>query len=119
MIGIPLHPTPSAGDGKVIEQSHHIPRTDKLDKMIECAQCGFIVDLSKRSTGGSMGAIPEGSATPLSSTFTPTGGVAETDTYADPVDTNSGCPFCNSMNPRATGRGKNGFDRFRSSLENL
>ncbi len=66
-----------------------------------------------------MGAIPEGSATQLTSTFTPPRGAAQTDQYADPVDTNSGCPFCNTMNPQATGRGMTGFERFRSSLENL
>lgn len=98
-----VHPTPSASDGEEIEQSHYIKKSDKLDRMIECAQCGFIVDLSKRSTGASLGAIGDPTITTNSGT-PPAPGILFTDTFGDPVDTHSGCPLCNSMNPRAKGR---------------
>lgn len=114
-----VHPTESAGDGLVIEQSRYIKKSDKLDNMIECAQCGFIVNLDKRSTGPSMGAI--GSPTAQTGTIVPPKpGISATDNYADPVDTNSGCPFCNSMNPRAIGRGsKDPWISNTKNVENL
>lgn len=113
-----LHPGPDAGDGRVIEQSHFIKRSDKLDNVIWCAQCGFPVDLTKRPTGPSLGAI--GSPTLSTDTVSPPKpGISYTESFGDPVDTNSGCPLCNSMNPRAIGRGKNGFDSQRMSIENL
>lgn len=65
-----------------------------------------------------MGAIPD--PTPATGSGTPPGpGVAFTDSYADPVDTNSGCPFCNSLNPKAADRGQTGFERPKINLENL
>lgn len=112
-----VHPTLSAGDGKIIDQSRFIPPTDKLDKMITCAQCGFVVDLSQRATGPSFGAIS--SFTPVSKTVSPPApGVSFTDQYADPQDTNSGCPFCNSMNPQAIGRGETGFEKAGPDFSN-
>lgn len=117
---IAMHPSPSARDGREIEQSRYIKRAEKLDRIIECAQCGFMIDLNKRSTGGSMGAIPSGGASQLMGSGTPPGpGIAFTDTYADPIDTNSGCPFCNTMNPQAKGRGRTGFESPRASIENF
>lgn len=117
---ISQHPSESARDGRVIEQSKYIKKSDQLDKIIECAQCGFMVNLRTRSTGPSMGAIAEGSATQKTGTGTPPGpGIAFTDSYADPVDTNSGCPLCNSRNPQAKGRGMTGFERPKSSIENM
>ena len=120
MIGNALHPGPNAGNGREIDQSRYIKKSNRLDDIVQCAQCGWYVDLRKRTTGPSLGAIPSGSATQLTATETPPGpGIAFTDTYADPVDTNSGCPLCNTMNPRATGRGQTGFERPRKSVENL
>ena len=120
MIGDAVHPGPNAGDGRVIEQSHWIKKSDQLDNVIACAMCGWNMDLNKRGTGDSLGAIPSGSATPKTSTFTPPGpGTIQTDVYADPVDTNSGCPFCNTQNPKAVYRGRTGFERPKRSVENL
>jgi hypothetical protein len=116
---IAIHPTPTASDGRIIEQSHYIKQVDRLDDMIECAQCGFIIDLTKRSTGDSLGAIPSGGAIQKTQTFTPPRGVSFTDQFADPVDTKSGCPFCNTLNPKAIGRGRTGFERPHESVENL
>ena len=84
-----LHPTSSAGDGKVIEQSHYIKKSDKLDNIIECAQCGWNVNLTNRPTGDSLGAI--GNPTFTTKTINPPApGVSQSDTYGDPVDPNSG-----------------------------
>lgn len=116
---ITVHPGPNAGNGKVIEQSHYIKDRDRLDDMIRCAQCGFIIDLTKRSTGDSLGAILSGSAVQKTQTFTPPRGASFTDQFADPVDTQSGCPFCNTLNPKAIGRGRTGFERPHKSVENL
>lgn len=117
---IAQHPTETASDGRRIDQSHYISKADNLDDMIECAMCGFLVDLTKRPTGDSFGAIPEGSATPLTGSGVPRApGIPFTDQYAESVDTNSGCPFCNSLNPFAVGRGRTGFERPKKSLENL
>ena len=119
MIGSAVHPGPNAGNGKIIEQSRYIAPSDNLDNIIKCAQCGWQMDLNKRGTGDSLGAIPSGSATQLTSTFTVPRGTSFTDLYADPIDTGSGCPFCNTMNPKAVGRGMTGFERPHRSVENL
>lgn len=114
-----LHPGPNAGDGRVIDQSFYIRNDERLDNIINCAQCGWQMDLTKRGTGDSLGAIPSGSARQLTATVNVPRGTSFTDQYADPVDTKSGCPFCNSLNPMAIGRGKTGFERPRNSVENL
>jgi hypothetical protein len=111
------HPSPTARDGRIIEQSHYIKKSDTLDDIIQCAQCGFMVNLIHRPTGDSLGAI--GNPTIKTSTFTPPGGASFTDTYGDPVDTNSGCPFCNSMNPKAKGRETDPFTFNTKNVENL
>jgi len=114
-----LHPSESARDGQPIEQSIYIKKSDLLDDYIECAECGWYVNLRVRSTGDSLGAITP-SGTQLSKTFTPPGpGTSQTDKYFDVVDTNSGCPFCNSMNPRAVGRDSDPFTFNTKNVENL
>jgi hypothetical protein len=119
MIGRSVHPGPNAADGRQIDQSRYIRDDMQLDDMIKCGQCGFIMNLKTRGTGDSLGAIPSGSATQKTSTFTPPRGASFTDQYSDPVDTNSGCPVCNTKNPRAVGRGMTGFERPHRSVENL
>lgn len=116
MIGESIHPSPSAGDGRPIEQSRFIKKSDKLERIIQCAQCGMFVDLNKRATGDSLGAI----GAPQAKTGTvnpPKPGISFVDNYADVSDTNSGCPFCNSLNPQGRLREK----RFGSGInvENL
>lgn len=116
MIGSNVHPSPTAADGKPVDQSRYIKGQDRLDNVIQCAQCGFYVDLDKRSIGDSMGAI--GDPTLSSETVTPPSpGVSETEYFGDPVDANAGCPFCNSMNPKGRLREKD-FGTGKS-VENL
>lgn len=126
-----LHPSPTASDGQPIDQSHYIKKSERLDNMIECAQCGFIVDLTKRSTGKSMGAIPNPTITTGSITDSQIGNIrnppippyralaAFSDSYGDPVDSNSGCPFCNSMNPKGLGRDTDPFFANVKNIENF
>lgn len=145
MSGVAVHPTPTAADGEEVEQSHYIKKADKLDRYIYCAQCGYPVNMAKRSTGDSLGAI--GNPTLKVTTFyvpspslavgtlpspikgpeteganTLHGGVAsisETDKFGDPVDTNSGCPLCNSMNPQGIGRDSDPFAFKSIDVENF
>lgn len=113
-----VHPSPTAGDGLEIEQSRYIKKADRLDRMIRCAQCGFIVDLTKRGSGDSLGAI--GSPTiKTGSGKPPDPGISFSDTYGDPVDTKSGCPFCNSLNPEASGRSSDPWTTNSRNVENL
>jgi DNA-directed RNA polymerase subunit RPC12/RpoP len=114
-----IHPTETASDGREFEQSRYIKHSDSLDRYIECGQCGFLVNLKVRAVGPSMGAIPAAAA--KTGTISPPGpGTPTTDNYADPVDTNSGCPFCNSMNPKAIGRGsKDPWVSNTKNIENL
>lgn len=113
-----VHPTGSARDGLVIEQSVYIKKSDRLDNIIECAQCGFMVDLSKRSTGPSLGAIPNPTFVTDQGT-PPKPGIPFSDTHGDPVDTRSGCPFCNSLNSRADGRYSDPWTTNTKNVENL
>ena len=117
-IGMAVHPTESASDGREIETSTSIKRSDLSDRYIRCSQCGFPTNLRTRPTGPSMGAI--GTPNFKTESGTPPGpGVSFSDTFGDPVDTNSGCPFCNSMNPRGSGRDSDPWIKVSSNLENL
>lgn len=104
--GHSIHPSETAGDGKIIEQSRYIKKTDKVDRRINCAQCGFPVDLETRATGADSYDLPE----PVSSTETidpPGPGISQSDTFAEPVDDRgAGCPLCRSMNPQGVNRAK-------------
>jgi len=114
---ISVHPTETAGSGRLQYQSRYIKRSDSLDKISECAQCGFPFDLKTNPEGDSFGAV--GDPTINSETVTPPfNGVAYTNTYGDPAG-NSGCPLCSTMNPRAKGRGQSGFDRAVRSILGL
>ena len=129
MQGHSIHPSPSAGDGDIIEQSTSLKSSDKKENFIECAQCGFLVNLDKRASGDSLGAIGTPSFTKQIITFpVPTGsdpnvkstnggfgpheeasgvgtvGNKTSDTFGDPIDTKNGCPFCNTMNPKGKKR---------------
>jgi len=114
---IALHPTETADTGKLQTQSRYIRKSDSLDEILLCAQCGFPVDLKTRPTGDSWGAI--GAPTIKTETVTPPfNGVAYTNTYGDPVG-GPGCNFCGSLNPQAKGRGQSGFDRSVRSILGL
>jgi hypothetical protein len=116
MTGYDIHPTATSGDGKVIEQSRFIKKSDHLDNVVSCSQCGFYVDLDKRPTGDSLGAI----AAPTLKTQTvvpPAPGISAIDNFGDPVNNSGGCPLCGSLNVVGKLRGK-GFGT-GISVENL
>ena len=52
-----LHPSETAGDGRIIDQSKYRKRTDKPDRHIKCAQCGFDADLDTIGIGPSLGSV--------------------------------------------------------------
>src|ERR1700724_1675198 len=103
-----LHPGETAGDGEVIEQSYylHLSSGDKVDRRVNCAQCGFPVNLDTRATGDNMYNL-DASITTTTQTFTPPRGKLQSDTFGNPQDDiGSGCPLCRSMNPEGRLRGK-------------
>lgn len=110
-----IHPSETSGDGRVIEQSRYIKKTDKLDRIVNCAQCGFPVDLNKRATGDSLG-LPDPSTT-SETVSPPEPGIEYTSYYGDPVSTGSGCPLCRSMN--VTGKYRNKLFGSGKSIEGL
>ena len=114
---IAVHPTETAASGKTQSQSRYIRKSDSLDNIVECGQCGFLVDLKVHPTGDSYGAI----GAPLIKTETvtpPFAGVAYSNTYGDPQGS-AGCPLCGTLNPAAKGRGQSGFDRAVKSIQGL
>ena len=114
---ISVHPTETSGSGSIQSQSRYIKKSDSLDRMIECAQCGFIYDLKIHATGDSYGAV--GAPTITTETVTPPfNGVAYDNTYGDPGPS-GGCPLCGTLNPQAKGRGRSGFDRTVRSILGL
>jgi hypothetical protein len=120
---ISVHPTETAGSGKLQSQSRYILKSDTLDRIVECAQCGFLVDLKQHPTGDSYGAIgsPTIKTDTVAAPFWQSPQVkvpSYTETYGDPVGT-AGCPLCGTMNPQAKGRGQSGFDRRVKSILGL
>lgn len=67
-----------------------------------------------------MGAIPSTVVATGTITLPRAGnGVTITDTYGEEPETNSGCPFCHSMNPSGTGRDSDPFYSNTRNVENL
>ena len=120
---ISMHPTETSGSGKLQTQSRYIKKSDSLDEICECGQCGFLVDLKQRPSGDSYGAVasPQVKSDTVAAPFwkDPTVKVASyTNTYGDPVG-GPGCPLCGTLNPQAKGRGQSGFDRRVRSILGL
>lgn len=104
-----VHPTETADNGKIQSQSRYIKKSDTLDEIVLCAQCGFPFDLKQHPSGDSYGAI----GNPIINTETvspPFAGVPYVNIYGDPQGT-AGCPLCGTLNPQAKGRGQSGFDK--------
>ena len=120
---ISVHPTESADSGKLQHQSFFIKKSDIPDQIVECAQCGFLVDLRQHPSGDSYGAV----GNPLINTDNvgapfwqdPTVQVPSyVETYGDPQPT-AGCPLCGTLNPQGKGRGTSGFDKTVKSILGL
>lgn len=91
-----VHPGPNAGNGRLIDQSLYLKKSDKKDNFVQCAQCGWYVNLDERATGDDLG-LPD----PTTSSDTvkpPAPGISFTENFGVPVVTQSGCPFCRSLN---------------------
>ena len=120
---IAVHPTESADSGKIQSQSRYIRKSDTLDNICLCAQCGFPTDLKTRPSGDSYGAVgaPTIKTDTVAAPFwqaTPVKVATYTETYGDPVG-GPGCSFCGTLNPQARGRGQSGFDRAVKSILGL
>jgi len=109
-----VHPTETSGDGQPIIQSRylHLSSGDTVDRRINCAQCGMIVNLDTRATGDDIYNL-DASITTTTQSFTPPRGISQSDTFGNPQDDmGSGCPLCRSKNPEGRLRGK----RFGSGI---
>ena len=120
---IAVHPTETADSGKLQQQSRYIKRSDTLDEICLCAQCGFPVDLKQHPSGDSYGAVgaPTIKTDTVAAPFWQDNTVkvaSYTETYGDPVG-GPGCPLCGTLNPQAKGRGQSGFDRRVRSILGL
>ena len=118
-----VHPTETANTGKIQYQSRYIKKSDTLDEIALCAQCGFPVDLKQHPSGDSYGAVgnPIVKTENVDAPFWQAPQVevpAYTNTYGDPQPT-AGCPLCGTMNPQAKGRGQSGFDKAVRSILGL
>jgi ssDNA-binding Zn-finger/Zn-ribbon topoisomerase 1 len=120
---IPVHPTETAGTGQQQKQSFYLKKSDIPDNIVECAQCGFLVDLRQHPSGDSYGAVgnPTIKTDNVGAPFwqdTTVKVPSYTETYGDPQPT-AGCPLCGTLNPQAKGRGQSGFDKTVKSILGL
>lgn len=118
-----VHPSETAGTGKLQYQSRYIKKADPLDRIIECGQCGFPYDLKTRPSGDSFGAVGDpaiSSENVAAPSWMPAQAkvASYVNTYGDP-GSSAGCPLCGTMNPQSKGRGQSGFDRTVKSILGL
>lgn len=112
-----LHPSPSAGDGKPI-YSRRGSHSDKPESRIECAQCGWNVDLDRDTQGDGESNGIEIREVEYSVNNTQanlpihlrdvSSFLVSSVTKKEPFIT-SGCPFCGSFNSRGVGRDRDPF----------
>jgi hypothetical protein len=117
-----VHPTATAGDGRRIRQGLQKPG-DPDDNRLQCSQCGFFFNPDRDAEGDtgsdneSAGTITANTAITISNTaanlpvhLRDVATFLETSrTVKDPTH-GSGCPFCNSLNPRGQFRNDRSFD---------
>ena len=125
-----VHPSPSASTGRGILKSVFQQSQDPVDRRIECAQCGFNLNLdavaqgdaaetdsTTQESGVSQKSVQvTGLYTSAGSLPLPLQGVSAnyvgTFTHTEPVVT-AGCPMCGSYNGRGIGRDKDPFFQSR------
>lgn len=121
-----VHPSPSASTGKEILKSNFIQPGDRVERYIECGQCGFNINLdvvsqgdvyetdsTKQESGVQQQQISViGLYTKVASLPLPLQGLSAnyigTFTHIEPVVTTM-CPFCGSGNGKAIGRDSDPF----------
>lgn len=101
--GHKLYPSPTAGSGRLRPNSARTGRGQgrgSSKKMVHCRQCGFLVDTSRTSRGGSYsGDGGLGAVAKTTTTGTTLAGASISDTYGEQViASGSGCPHCGSKN---------------------
>lgn len=115
-----VHPSPTASTGRSIKQSTSIKPGDPSERRIECAQCGWPVNLDQHAMGntGGDGATGGVQFQDVSHSFTNTEAklpiglrgistfTASSRTVTEPVvSSGTGCPFCGSTNSAGHLRG--------------
>ena len=97
-----LHPSPTAGDGKIIPQAKYHYPTDKPDHHGRCAMCGFQIDYDVNQSGDTLLTPGITYGAPVAATVKlPASGNAKQVTFVDTtIEPNviAGCPFCGSFN---------------------
>lgn len=116
-----IHPSQTAGTGRAIKKQNEAPG-DRVDRRIECGQCGFRFDPDRDTEGDSGSDESVGGITPQTVTIAISNDqdnlpvhLRGMDTFSatsrdviDPV-VSSGCPFCGTWNPRAQFRNDKAF----------
>lgn len=108
MLGNDVHPSETGSTGKPILKSIYTKPGDRKENYIECAQCGYVIDLDKVATGDSLGSVTSFiSKSTIVTLPTPSNKpvISYADRYADPQRT-AGCPLCGTMNPKGAGFNK-------------
>ena len=121
-----VHPSSSASHGRSILKSDFIKRTDPAEHYIECAQCGFPVNLDRAAQGDAVESDNTSQESGVHQTARAVVGLATavdqlpqalrsssaryigTFNHVEPV-VNSGCPNCGSLNSRGVGRNSDPF----------
>jgi hypothetical protein len=99
-----LHPSPTSGDGKAIEQARYHYPTDPQEGHIRCALCGFQKDLNIQQEGDTL--LSPGISYGVAQTLTvnlpvPTGAAPISFSYKSiEPSVVGGCPFCGTFNSR-------------------
>jgi hypothetical protein len=101
-----VHPSPTAGDGRLLLKAKYAFPTDKPDHHRRCAMCGFAgFDEDTNQQGDSLNTPGISYGGVVSSTvklpaYGPSGvPVSFTDKTVEPSVV-GGCPFCGTYNPR-------------------
>ena len=125
-----VHPSPSASTGRETLTSSFVQPPDKVDHVIECAQCGMMFDTTKFSHGDVYETDNTAQESGVSQQKISVVGAATkkdqlpyllqpsyakyvgTFVHIEPVVT-SMCPFCGSGNPKGIGRDHDPFFQSR------
>lgn len=99
-----VHPSPSAGDGRGIEQAKYHYPTDRPEEPIHCAMCGFCMDLDVTPYGDTLLSPGIQYGAPVTKTVNlpvPAGAapISFQDTTVEPTVV-GGCPMCGTFNPK-------------------
>lgn len=125
-----IHPSPTAGSGRLRPRRTTYGPNDAVQEMGECAQCGFPIRVGVDQEGDSADAptitqVPQTVTVeadnsklpqPLKDMAAFQNGATVTIT-SDQVEGSGGCRFCHSLNWKGNGRTQDPFAKSRASME--